>query len=265
MKSLFALFAFALLSTPAYANERWYQIELLIFANNSAQGLISEQWRRPSTVTTKAMPLTLEETILDGRSLFKSVAKEDKQLLDSVAKMQTHWQYRPLLYSAWRQGFTRDAAAIPVYLNNGIVVEKASVLAKSAALFNKRFGNGFSSKEVDVSSSEPTLELSGTAAVTLRRYLHLELKLNYNRLLNNRDKDHVRAIYQSLETDYLSFKIDESRRMRSKQAHYFDHPTFGVIALITPVETNSATSEQLKIETLLPATDEKPVAITPLQ
>ena len=29
-------------------------------------------------------------------------------------------------------------------------------------------------------------------------------------------------------------RLKERRRMRSKELHYFDHPRFGVIALITP-------------------------------
>ncbi len=254
MKSLFALFAFALLSTPAYANERWYQIELFIFANNSVQGLIGERWRHP-VATVKATAPTLEKRMQDGRYFFESVKQGDKQLPDIVAKMKKHWQYRPLLYSSWRQGFTTNAAAIPVYLSNNTVIKK------SGAVSTSHFGDSFSNEALN--NSGPVLQLSGTAAITLRRYLHLELKLNYNRLLNNKDKEQVRAIYQSLETDYLSFSIDESRRMRSKQAHYFDHPAFGVIALITPIEKNSSANEQqLKIETLS-ATDEKPVATTP--
>lgn len=262
MKTIFTLLLL-LLSTSSYANERWYQIELLVFANNSAQGLIGERWRQPEvTPLVENVPMTLEDTIADSRYYFESVSESDKQLLDSVAKIRNHWQYQTLLYSAWKQGFTKDAAAIPVYIDNQVVVKQADAFAQSATQFNERFGDGFSSEDLDAISNQPTYELSGTAAVTLKRYLHLELKLNYNRLLNNKDKEQVRAIYQSLETDYLSFKIDESRRMRSKQAHYFDHPTFGVIALITPIEdsADNTNTEQLQIETVTPSDDNKEIA-----
>lgn len=259
MKTIFILL-FLLLSTSSYANERWYQVEILVFANNSAQGLIGERWRQPEVAPlAENVAMTLEDTIADSRYYFESVSESDKQLLDSVAKVRKHWQYRTLLYSAWKQGFTKDAAAIPVYIDNQVVVKEADAFAQSITQFNERFGDGFSSEDLDVISNQPTYELSGTAAVTLKRYLHLELKLNYNRLLNNTDKEQVRAIYQSLDTDYLSFKIDESRRMRSKQAHYFDHPTFGVIALITPIENNASNTnvEPLQIETVTPSNDNK--------
>jgi len=271
MKYFFILLI-SLLSTPSFANERWYQIEILIFANNSAQGLISERWRQPKTETPSVedRTMTLEEAIADSRYYFESVSESDKQLLDSVAKLRKHWQYRPLLYSAWQQGFTKDAAAIPVYINNQIIVKKADPFAQSVSQFSQRFGDGFSSEDLDAGNKQTIYELSGTAAVTLKRYLHLELKLDYNRLLNSRDKEQVKAIYQSLGTDYLSFKIDESRRMRSKQAHYFDHPTFGVIALITPIDNTAISTnvepvnEQLQIETIIP-NENKATSTPPLQ
>jgi len=267
MKTRFTLLLLTLLSTPSYADERWYQVELLIFANNSAQGLIGERWRAPTPNATRDAHLTLAEAIADDRHIFKTVAESDKKLLASAAKMRTHWQTRPLLYSAWRQKFTLDAAPIPVYLSNDNVIKQADRFGQSASRFNQKFGDGFSSNDVETTNNEPILELSGTAAVTLKRYLHLELNLNYNRLLNSQDNEQVRAIYQSLGTDYLSFKISELRRMRSKQAHYFDHPAFGVVALITPVETTTNTkkqSEQLKIETL-PASDNNSADKIPLQ
>ena len=267
MKFIFIL-VLMLLSTAPYASERWYQVELLIFANNGAQGLIDERWRQPNAKDTLPQPQTLEQAIANSGYLFESVTQSDKKLLNSAEKMRNHWQYQPLLYRAWRQGLTLDAKAIPVYLNNKIIVKKADPFAVSVTRFNDRFGGGFSSEDLGSIASQSIFELSGTAAVTLKRYLHLELKLHYNRLLKNKDKDQVRAIYHSLETDYLSFEIDETRRMRSTQAHYFDHPTFGVVALITPIEANDADtsiSEQLKIETLPAATADKSVNTAPLQ
>ncbi len=270
MKIIFTLLSIALLSTPLHANERWYQIELLIFANNSAYALTGERWRTPGSQQTSTIsPLTLEEAIADSLYPFEAVAESDKQLLGSVAKMAKHWQYRPLLYLAWRQRLVRDEIATPVYFDNQVIVKEADPFLRSANRFNKKFGGSFSSDDTETTANGPLFELSGSAAVTLKRYLHLELNLDFNRPLNSKDNDQVRAIYQSLDSDIISFKMSESRRMRSKQAHYFDHPAFGVIALITPVESTATANvieqdKQLKIETL-PANDNNPPTTLPLQ
>lgn len=251
MRLPFAFLLLSLLSTPVVAEQRWYQIELLVFANNSSQGLISEHWRAPAAFTPQAYPglPSLDEMIVDSAYAFEAVSDTDKQLVKNLEKMNQHWQYRPLLYSSWRQRFTRDAAAIPVHLNNQTIIREADSFAQTAHDLSSRFGGAISSDEAPTEELEPLYEVSGTAAVTLKRYLHLELELDYNRLLSDKDTDQVRAIYQSLAADYLTFQIKETRRMRSKQVHYFDHPAFGVLALITPVE-DKPNGEKAEIETL---------------
>ncbi len=61
------------------------------------------------------------------------------------------------------------------------------------------------------SSSTP---LDGTIQVSVKRYLHVDLDL-------------------LLKTG-RSYRLKTSRRMRSKEIHYIDHPMMGVLVLITP-------------------------------
>lgn len=65
--------------------------------------------------------------------------------------------------------------------------------------------------------------LSGTVSLALSRYLHLTADLRLT------------------ETDSgISMTLRETRRMRSGELHYLDHPRFGVLARITPYETPAA-------------------------
>ena len=67
-----------------------------------------------------------------------------------------------------------------------------------------------------------TANLSGTLRLSVARYLHLETDL---RLAD------TRAAY---EQDLPLYRLQQSRRMRSGELHYIDHPRFAVLALITP-------------------------------
>jgi hypothetical protein len=60
------------------------------------------------------------------------------------------------------------------------------------------------------------IALSGQASLAKGRYLHLLLEITYQ------------------APDGQRYVLREQRRMRSTEKHYFDHPYFGVIALITP-------------------------------
>jgi hypothetical protein len=60
--------------------------------------------------------------------------------------------------------------------------------------------------------------LTGRIALARGRYLHLTLDLAL------------------VDQDGQRYQLQQTRRMRSTERHYIDHPKFGVIALITPAE-----------------------------
>ncbi len=60
--------------------------------------------------------------------------------------------------------------------------------------------------------------LSGEIALSLGRYLHLTLDLTFT----------------PPDAPDEHYVLRQSRRMRSNERHYIDHPKFGVIAVITP-------------------------------
>ena len=64
-----------------------------------------------------------------------------------------------------------------------------------------------------------------------RHYLHLGMALNYRRRARRRSRGRARHA-----RSYLS----ESRRVQVRRVNYFDHPAFGVIALVTPVSDGRA-------------------------
>jgi hypothetical protein len=61
--------------------------------------------------------------------------------------------------------------------------------------------------------------LTGEVALSLGRYLHLTLDLAYT------------------GSDSQRYVLRQSRRMRSNERHYIDHPKFGVIAVVTPSDS----------------------------
>jgi hypothetical protein len=89
-------------------------------------------------------------------------------------------------------------------------------------------GAGLAVELADIASdSEP---LRGTVALERGRYLHLRLDLAYvpatppNSLLG--------AVAAS---GPVTFTLRQNRRVKAFERHYFDHPAFGVIAMVSPV------------------------------
>lgn len=68
-----------------------------------------------------------------------------------------------------------------------------------------------------IDSLVPPGTVSGSAALARGRYLHLTLDLDFQ-----------------ADPGGPHYVLRQTRRMRSTERHYFDHPHFGVIALVTP-------------------------------
>lgn len=93
-----------------------------------------------------------------------------------------------------------------------------------------------------LSLAAPTPELMGTVGVTLGRYLHFKADLYFHgpglglipvsAVLDPTGKPIIKS---ELPVAHGYMMLSESRRMRSTELHYLDHPKLGLIVRIDPV------------------------------
>lgn len=76
-------------------------------------------------------------------------------------------------------------------------------------------------KPVRITSAKPD-ELDGTVQFYMSRYLHLDVNLLF------RDEEAMKS--------GVVYRIGEQRRVKSQETQYFDHPKFGVLVRVMPVE-----------------------------
>ena len=78
--------------------------------------------------------------------------------------------------------------------------------------------------------------VSGTITLYKERYLHLELDLSLDELDTDPAFYTRDVVAQMRDTGRMIYKLQESRRIRRTNLHYFDHPLFGVIARVEKIE-----------------------------
>lgn len=90
--------------------------------------------------------------------------------------------------------------------------------------------------------------LQGTLAITLGRYLHTAatLWLQPDADLTLVTGENELEATQSADAKQVYALMNQSRRMRSGELHYFDHPLFGMLVQINPVEHDEATKAQFE-------------------
>jgi len=232
--TIHALLLYTGLICTVYADEtpRQFDIELLIFQNLNADDggevwpVDYSEWfaedtpgpdeAAPETKSAIA-PETTSATEKDPDAPEWLDNPENLHLLAEQRALERSRHYQPLRYLAWRQ----------------TVVDR----------------NQAQDIEIPPANTESPIKIEGTVRVAVERYLHLYLDLKL--------VDTTLAFETDLsDYDLPEFRMKQRRRMRSKELHYFDHPKFGVIALIMPYTPPVQEPEPQPENTAPPVTSE---------
>lgn len=236
---------------------------------SQALDLFAEQ--TPEAETNDAVVVSpLNEPIathgIDYPEPFSVLEESDQGLQGAVGSLRRSRNFRPLLHLSWTQPpLDRDnAQAVRVFIpseedstesggNENTTGNQASAEPQEPVV-NAEF---LPEELFDPARINLARPVDGTATLVVSRYLHLYLDLVFlpeNDFVRvqlddsvSRDEllrqvaneeisvDEARArLAESRRPEFYGFRLDQSRRMRSGEVHYFDHPAFSVIARITP-------------------------------
>lgn len=184
------------------AHARWYQVEVLVFRHAGGQSTGGEQWpelaARPDY--TQATPLLttapeLAATASDGDLPSPFVLlPRGEWRLGGAARRLASGAYELLHAVAWRQPGYGVAGARRVYIGDAEPTVRGGPGAIPGAAVPR---------------------VAGTVAIKVARLLHVEIDLVY---------DH----------DGQPVRLQETRRVKLRETHYFDHPLFGVLVQVAP-------------------------------
>ena len=211
----FTLCATALLHANAYA-QTVYQVELIAFARSDADN--EESWDRQYDLRYPELYVNLQTNDGSGAP-YQQLGADTMQLSKEAAVIASRRNWRVLLHTAWRQTVDDPARATAVIISGG-----------------KAFGAHH--------------ELEGSFKLSVERFLRVDANLWLSRFATDATGASVQilpnvpgAIAPAAgdNANYVATQtvlLQEQRRLRSGELHYFDHPRLGLIVLVTPV-TNS--------------------------
>lgn len=222
---------FAVAVATAQEPVPWYEIEIIVFANRGSEWTQAEAWRQPMPVrladgVRELRPADTRRSILAAEP-FLELRSDELRLHGARNRLQSSQRYQPLLHLGWRQPVRDRAGAIPVRIHTGARMHTGA--------------NTESDEQIALET------VDGTLRVGVGRYLHVDADLLYRPSVPASSLPAVRgtppstppsAAVTSAEVvqtqPVTAFRLQESRRMRSKELHYLDHPAFGLLIEITP-------------------------------
>jgi len=257
-----------LLPLSATAADRWYEIEVIVFAqingdwniehwpDNEAVTLsIDDAVPAPNTITT---PMAMSASIANAQELLRMAAVPPAQykLLDVYRSLTRSKNYRPLLHTAWRQpiGASKD--------NVKIRIAGGKDFASRYGLNGRLLSNGAEP------ASAGLWEVDGQLRLTASKFLHAETELVFRRPVvatagavigtttgtaptptsatapatgaSGQIATGTTGINDEpvlIDEDRLQFfKLSQNRRLKSNELQYFDHPMFGLLIVLRPLE-----------------------------
>jgi len=199
--ALMTLLGGAGLAQPgAVAAEQAYNVEMIIFRQFEARGDDAEAW--PLAVT----PPQFSRVQQLGGGDFRRLSGDQLRLHGARQRLQQSDAYDPLLHIGWRQeGLPRNRSV-------AIGIPPGWTPPEDADNWD---------------ASMEAAQLYGLVRVYRERFLHAVVDLRYRRSVDDRDTVLPTGAVHALQ---------ESRRMRSEELHYLDHPALGVLIEIRPVD-----------------------------
>ena len=224
----------------AAAAAGWYQVEVVVFRHLQGLSAGGEAWPELTDLPEfgRAMeliidlpemsdeppPLTAGSEAGPTPIAFELLHKKDRKLNGVETRLRNSGEYEPLLFAAWRQPSFGVARAKRIYLSDDYLTRRGPIFTESDPAHG-------------VSAMVPRAE--GVIRVKVGRLLHVDVDFLYYHEGN-------------------PVRLTETRKLKLREIHYFDHPLFGVILQVSPwvlsqldpkSETDAGEEDRLQDET----------------
>ena len=220
----------------------WYDVEVIVFRHHDFKALSQENWARdpgsPMIRTARELLPPLPETLssvhsekLKGPVPYLQLREDSYQLQDKFDQLLAAKDYEPLLHISWRQPGLGPDDAEAVHIHGNIHWRSATETADTSEGEPLQVATELSAEILPGEDVEgpPAPFVDGTIKLIRKRFLHIEADFLY-RAPFIEDKENLLARQQWPQ----AFRLQETRRMRSREIHYLDHPMFGVLITATP-------------------------------
>ena len=225
-----ALLGLSLLMISSISQARDYLIEVVIFERLAGRDLNAGGLYLPRI--ENSLTIGTENAVAEG---FLPV-EQNLTLNEDAADIAASQRYRMLRHLSWRQPGLADSDAQAVRVSLGSIVPM--YLPEDLRPYPEFFPAAIEptqDKENLINSSI----VNGTIKIRLGRFLHMDTRL----------------VFTDQETEQ-SFRLSQSRKMRSGELHYIDNPRFGILTRITPLEDKALEPDVLEPDVLEPDVDE---------
>jgi len=201
------------------------QVELIVFQHTLASSLHEEHWPSHPALPVIDNAIELQQYYPEYSDFnfpkselqaFQLLPASEFKLAKEEKKLNAQKDYNILLHLSWKQPVDTSKSAVPVHITN----------IEDDISYDEQSSNN---KKID-----------GTVTISKKNYLNFQANLSLKLPLSDIKIDVPAQFIDKKE--FAVFHLVQTRKMRPNEMHYLDHPLFGVIVQMTPVELPEATA-----------------------
>lgn len=210
---VFSISNYATAETPTY-----YEVELALISYHDQQGFDSEVW--PKIIEKKPnydQPNAPIESKASNSLPFRSSGigfRNDIRRFANTPGLKIVWNKKWKQSIPSKKSAQRDRNVIKVHLKTAL--DSQTLSDRSTPLYE--------------------IEISGNMYLYKSRFLHIVSDLEVQHWENLEHVQNDGSLSEVQQIPVRASHVNHSRRMRSKELHYVDHPLLGVLIRVTPVE-----------------------------
>jgi hypothetical protein len=221
MKYCILLISLLLLPGTGYAayGERWYNVEVIIFAYSSDTGIQEEYWPLETGIPDISNSVSLVRHDNATERLPGEIIDYEtlpfNMLSAALNRLRRSGRYNVIYSQAWRLPDLPSRSANPVRIRAG---KRYDANGDIAAIVPTGLPG-----QPQFMVDDALYEIDGRIKISLSKFLDVDADLLYRRHVNLPDDLGMPV------NEFRQFRLTEFRRMKSKTIHYLDHPLFGVL------------------------------------
>ena len=240
MNRLICCVLLTLLAQTSLANQpAWYQVEMLMFAYTNPDQLAEEQWSVPEQTPASALTPPRTGRGGDGLGYFYKAAHLMSQAIHSSGLPVAP----PLKWLKPAGMIQQNSLAWHAKKLNGQRDIKVLWHETWVEAVQKKPGSAIHPVNLML-SGEPEIHVTGGFGLHVGRYLHLKTDLTIQHIgdvVITEGEPNALAPQsiapQSVERGTVRYAhFAQSRKMRSKELHYIDHPLMGIVIKLLPIK-----------------------------
>lgn len=235
MRLLRTLLLLALLPATAFAADAppTYRVELVLFEHTDPNAFYSESWPQDAGLPDMNGAVDVFAGERGPGKAFRALPGSNGELDDVAKLLDNSERYHVILHRVWQQTGLDADKAVPVVIHGG-----TDYAPNYPQLMAPRWEYDAQGILVEIPGPARLEQVDGWVKVVLGRYLHVYTDLAYRKPVM---LEHTDPVTQQVTRtpDLYTIRVQEKRRMRSRELHYLDHPLLGMLVKITPVGADS--------------------------